>query len=405
MDRELGLLSEEAAMTLAKQPSKDTPLSMRIDFINNRLDDILNANFGSQKYLKAVDGFDAYINRLQALTAYLQDVKGRMTPTLLEEVIHKVAAERERNEAFAIQTRLVEQQYDEDHEARIQHATQTIFQLLVIIAGLLLMICIILYIETRRIRAQFIQRQQDSLAQSAVLAGISHEFRTPLQSIAANIQIVSKSLPPGNSASKPVQRLNASIMHLESIIDGLIDQAAICSNQLTLTYDRTDVLQVIHQVMEALNYRAEQRGLTLLADLQPLKPVITDEKRLRQILWNLLSNAMKYTDIGGVTVSANIQTDHSPVLIIVVKDTGVGIPDAFLKQVSPPFSQSPNKRGGTGLGLWLVKSLVEAMGGHFSIHSVMDAGTTLTAFIPVQLTEDPSDTTSAPRSLHVEVQA
>ncbi|WP_137938285.1 hybrid sensor histidine kinase/response regulator [Chitinivorax sp. B] len=385
MDRELGLLAEEAALTLAKKPSHDVPVTMRIDFVNSRLEDILNANFGSQRYLKAVDGFDAYVNRLQALTAYMQDIKGRLNPPVLEELIHKVAVERERSEAFSNQTRLMEQQFNEDREQRIQQTTRTIMLLLVIAIGLLLMVCIILHIEARRFRAQLLQQQQENVARNTVLAGISHEFRSPLQSIATNVRIIAKSLPLGNSATKAVQRLNASMLHLESIIDGMIDQAAICSEQLTLTSEPTDLQHVVNQVVDALTYRAEQRGISLLTDLRHIRHIMSDEKRLRQILWNLASNGVKYTDTGSVTINVEIQIDSDPLLILTVKDTGVGIPSNFLKRVQEPFQQGPNKRGGTGLGLWIVKSLVEAMGGHINIHSLVDNGTTVTVFIPVQL--------------------
>ena len=209
-----------------------------------------------------------------------------------------------------------------------------------------------------------------SNAKSRYLTGISHEVRTPLNSILGYAQLLEndKQLPETTQAQVLVMRRSGE--HLADLIEGMLDISSIEAGKLFLHRDQVKLNSVIEQLVYMFRSQAEDKGLTFNYECHSILPkfVTTDEKRLRQILINLLSNAIKFTQSGQITFSVRYKNQVARFEII---DSGIGIPEADLERIFLPFERirrsgvPPTK--GTGLGLTITRLLTEILGGELSI--------------------------------------
>lgn len=214
-------------------------------------------------------------------------------------------------------------------------------------------------------------------AKSRYLSGISHELRTPLQSILGYTQLLSDRRDTPESHLKSLEAIHRGGQYLSDLIEGLLDVSKIEAGKLELHQTEVAFTDLIYQVADMFQMRASAKGIQLRMNVQDNLPrwVKTDEKRLRQILINLLSNAIKYTDKGSVEFEIHYR---SQVAEFIVRDTGRGIDDQQFERIFSPFERIENDEmapvSGTGLGLTIVKLLVEIMGGDIQLSSKLGEG-------------------------------
>ncbi|MDA0336105.1 MAG: ATP-binding protein, partial [bacterium] len=210
----------------------------------------------------------------------------------------------------------------------------------------------------------------------------SHEIRTPINAVMGMAQaLLEEDLSP--RAADQVDTVLRASESLAEIIDDLLDLSKIEAGQMELTSLPFDPVEVLEGARRTLSMRAAAKGIGLAVTSDPATPrnVEGDRVRLRQILLNLLANAVKFTDNGQVQAHMRAdRTDTTVTLHVEVHDTGIGIPAARLQAIFDPFTQADSSitrtHGGTGLGLSISKRLVQMMGGEISAHSEPGVGST-----------------------------
>jgi signal transduction histidine kinase len=223
---------------------------------------------------------------------------------------------------------------------------------------------------------------------SAFLATMSHELRTPLNSIIGFSGVLLQELPgPLNEEQrKQLTMVSDSSEHLLALINDVLDLSKIEAGQMRLSVEAVDVPSVIGRVMRSVGPQAERKGLALETEIAPgVRTVQGDARRLEQILLNLVSNAIKFTEQGHVRVTCAEQEDR---LVIRVIDTGIGISRENLERLFRPFIQVETgltrQYEGTGLGLSISLKLTEMMGGTIRVESEPGRGSTFLVTMPLE---------------------
>lgn len=232
-------------------------------------------------------------------------------------------------------------------------------------------------------------------AKSEFLATMSHELRTPLNAIIGFSDLMLTSLlgPPGNPRYREyIGDIHASGLQLLALIDDLLDLSRIDAGKAQLVEKNVSLRDVITEACRMVELQASQSGLTIVTHVPPDLPFVHgDERRIMQVVLNLLSNAIKFTPANG-TVSIGVESSAGA-LLLKVRDTGIGIAAKDLPLVLERFGQIDSnlsrKHKGTGLGLPLVKELVELHGGTVSIESEVDVGTVVTVCFPRERVIEP----------------
>ncbi len=228
-----------------------------------------------------------------------------------------------------------------------------------------------------------------SREKSTFLANMSHEIRTPMNAIFGFAQLL-KDTVKGEREKFYVQAITQSGQVLLSLINDILDMSKIEAGKLELHPEPTDLREVFRTCETLFSHMGAEKGLRLEMQLPKSLPrgAMVDALRLRQIIINLIGNALKYTEAGSVIthVSVEAETSSHITLVIAVTDTGVGIPNNKLKQIFEPFIQLNNMPSGSapgaGLGLSIVKRIVEMNGGTISVVSALGLGSTFTVRLP-----------------------
>ena len=241
------------------------------------------------------------------------------------------------------------------------------------------------------LRKNLEQSEAGNRAKSGMLAETVHELRTPLNAICGYSE--SMALGIFGAIENPkhaeyVRLIHAAAQHLRKIVDGLLDVSSVENESTTLSIARVDVGAVVRETAEMLRNQAEVGGVKLEVTIDPaLATVRTDATKLRQVILNLGSNAVKYTPRGG-RVSIEAKTDGAGgALVLIIRDTGIGMGTGDLEVAMRPFGRvkrDPNGAAvqGTGLGLPLTKRYVELLGGTLEIKSRPGRGTVVTVWLP-----------------------
>lgn len=213
----------------------------------------------------------------------------------------------------------------------------------------------------------------------------SHELRSPLTAIRGYLELLEeKHMDLDDEAKKYFQNISTSVDRLNILVKDMLEVSRLEGNRVPLVLTELDPIATINQSVEELRSQAMQKGLKLdVLDLESSK-VRADESRLKEILVNLIGNAIKYTPHGSVSVSAKVKEKR---YLITVADTGLGISAEDQKKLFQKFVRIQNKNTreitGTGLGLWITFALAERMGGTITVESIEGVGSHFTLHLPL----------------------
>jgi len=241
---------------------------------------------------------------------------------------------------------------------------------------------------------QMLQAQASDRAKTKFLANMSHELRTPLNAIIGFSEVVKlDAQQPKERYPEYAQYIHDAAIHLLELINGILDLARIEAGKVELEEDTVSISDLIFSAVTTVRPLADKRLVAV--DCRHLRTdalVRIDQTKLKQVLLNLLSNAVKFTQASG-RVIVDCKHDKSGNLLIIVKDTGVGIPREQLEKVLEPFEQVEDhltrRNEGTGLGLPIAKALIELHGGELRLDSELNVGTTAEIRLPRERIEVP----------------
>jgi CheY-like chemotaxis protein len=226
-------------------------------------------------------------------------------------------------------------------------------------------------------------------AKSAFLASMSHEIRTPLNGVIGNAQLLELSGPTAEQ-KEYLSAIMLSGSNLLALISDILDLSKIEAEKVVLEHADFSLRGCFNDVVRTQRSRIANKGLSLKLDIPKAVPdaLIGDELRVKQILLNLLGNAIKFTKEGGIVLSAALKEQDSSKALIELKvtDTGIGIPKAVADDIFKPFVQADSsttrKYGGSGLGLTISRRLAELMGGSIGVESTEGTGSTFRVLLP-----------------------
>ncbi len=335
-----------------------------------------------------------FVNRaMEELTGCsLADLQGRRTLTSLYVDREKAHADTER---LLRESPLVTEQFVRDRRGR-EHAVLVRGSNIVDSAGTVIGTILIHFDldKERRYEAQLIRAKQQaeeaSRAKSVFLANMSHEIRTPINGVLGLLRLLPDADPETQETYyRLIEEASSSLVQL---IDDILDLSRIEADRLTLMPQAFSVRELLRHVSSFFAADVERKGISLSVEIDEATPdtIVTDRIRLQQVLTNLIGNAVKYTDVGGVTVRAfrhagdqDAEDPNAGVTVgFAVRDTGIGISEenreklfGFFQQVEEGYAK---RYGGAGVGLAVSKRLVEMMGGTIVVESTPGVGSTFT---------------------------
>ncbi|MET0054701.1 MAG: ATP-binding protein, partial [Candidatus Thiodiazotropha sp. 6PLUC10] len=246
--------------------------------------------------------------------------------------------------------------------------------------------------RTEELRLARDEAESANTAKSTFLANMSHELRTPLNAILGFSHMMQRDKNLSKDQHETLNIINNSGEHLLKLINDVLEIAKIEAGKLQLDIATFDLHILVREVSDMMGLRAQQKGLQLALDQSSDFPryIKGDEARLRQILVNLVSNAVKFTDDGGVTIRLGIKDNNHRHLIIEVKDTGPGISKADQEKLFEPFEQlhEGKMQIGTGLGLSIVQHTIKLMQGEITIESDLGKGSLFHVELPLTAAEE-----------------
>ena len=255
-------------------------------------------------------------------------------------------------------------------------------------------------LSSARRMADALQETQEDLGaadkvKSDFLASMSHEIRTPMHAISGMADMLLLSEQLGPTEYMQAENIKLASQNLLGLINDILDISKIEAGKLELYEERYDFPTVFHDVVSVISLRARERGLSFFTQVDPEIPktMIGDGARIRQVLLNLLGNAVKFTEVGSVTLTVQrLYKDNQLMLHFEVSDTGTGIPPAQISRLFGAFEQlevtRAHNRQGTGLGLAISRRLVDLMHSELRVRSEVGVGSTFSFTIAQQVVSD-----------------
>ena len=243
--------------------------------------------------------------------------------------------------------------------------------------------------QNRLLRHQAVELEQASALKSQFLANMSHEFRTPLNAILGYASIllqgISGDLTPAQR--KALDRIASNGRHLVGIISEILDLSRIEAGRMPLQVSTFVLKQLVEEVLAEMEPIVARSKLAVSSHIPPdIGPVVSDRQKIKQIVLNLLSNALKFTRQGSITIRAAIDRDR---VTIAIADTGIGIDPADHAKIFEDFQQVDSSVarpcGGTGLGLSICRRLAPMLGGRLDMESEVGRGSTFTLVVASRL--------------------
>lgn len=251
---------------------------------------------------------------------------------------------------------------------------------------------------TERIRTEAELKQKTMEAEEAnrtksyFLSSVSHELKTPLNAILGYTQLLMDGTygPLTEDQRKPLEGILRNANDQSKLVSNLLDLTQIESKKMVVDVEEIDLRNLVQEVCLTMQPLFEKKSLSILWNIEATLPMIeSDPYKIRQILVNLLSNALKFTQKGGVTLSVRMKSQSEGVEIV-VQDTGIGIPSEEIARIFDAFYQVDRKAtrefGGLGLGLSIVKEIVSLLKGSVGVESTVGAGTTFIVSLPYRVT-------------------
>jgi len=231
-----------------------------------------------------------------------------------------------------------------------------------------------------------------TMAKSRFLAAMSHELRTPLNGIIGFSEVMydGKAEPVTELQREFLGDILTSARHLLELINDILDLSKVEAGRMEFRPEPCFIDTLVREVREVVSPLANKKNIEITTDVPPKTAAVIDPSRFKQVLYNYLSNAVKFTPEGG-RVGVNVRLDGNHSFRLDVVDTGIGIPEHELPLLFQEFQQLASGKKvaqGTGLGLALTRHIVEAQGGSVSAHSTIGLGSTFTAVLPLSTTEN-----------------
>ena len=248
------------------------------------------------------------------------------------------------------------------------------------------------------------EAESASRAKSRFLSRMSHEIRTPINAIIGLDAIALRDESISPRTRDELNKIGASARHLLSIINDILDMSRIESGRLTLKEEAFSFQEFLDQVCVIVGGQCDEKGLRFACDkVEPLeKYYVGDSLKLKQIVINILGNAVKFTDAPGTitfTVEQTARADDRTTLRFTMADTGIGMDEAFIPKLFEAFSQedtdNTTRYGGSGLGMAITKSFVDMMGGQIHVESEKGRGTTFTLTVALGVSREADATEPA----------
>lgn len=253
-----------------------------------------------------------------------------------------------------------------------------------------------LEIQAGELREARLAAEAASVAKTNFLANMSHEIRTPMTAIVGFADLLAKGTKEPHQQEQWRGQLTQNARYLQDLIGNVLDMSAVEAGEMSLKFEAIELLPVVRATVENLRVRAASKNVGLETVVSGALPntVITDNLKFREIIVNLVSNAIKYTERGAITVTVSAEDRGTEaVLFVEVLDTGIGIDPAQMKNLFLPFSRvhdTHHRAGieGTGLGLALSRQIAEALKGDIVVASTQGEGSKFTVTLPVEIPAD-----------------
>ncbi|MBN1621971.1 MAG: response regulator [Endomicrobiales bacterium] len=237
-------------------------------------------------------------------------------------------------------------------------------------------------LERQSLSYEIVTLKELNRLKSEFLANTSHELRTPMNAIIGYVTLMSNNVygDLNKKQEKIVKRIHANASGLMNLINNILDVSKISSGKIKINIENINVNKLLKEIMDMMNILAEEKNLYLKLETDENIILKADKNFFKQIFVNLIGNAIKFTDKGGVTVSSKlIKQENAPSKVLIeVKDTGIGIKPENFNMIFEEFQQvdssTTRKHGGIGLGLSIVKKLLDLSGGNVRVKSALGKG-------------------------------